>query len=134
MAEAWGCQHKILPSLREWQKIRNDISSLIINGNLTEDKTVVAEEIVSCYESLYRKDTPMKAWFENWHGKSLSLEKASSIERPFSLEEIKVAVFSLPMDKAPCPDGFTMGIYQECWETIKEDLLTVSQNFIQMGK
>lgn len=76
----------------------------------------------------------MKAWFGNWYGKSLSLDKASWMEMQFLLEEIKEAIFSLSMDKAPGPDGFTMAIYQECWESIKENLLRVSHNFTQMEK
>lgn len=44
---------------------------------------------------------------------SLSSERASWIERS-SLEEIKEVVFSLPMDKFPGPDGFTIAFYQKC--------------------
>ena len=32
-------------------------------------------------------------------------------------------------DKAPSPDGFTMALYQECWDVIKEDLMKVFHEF-----
>lgn len=63
---------------------------------------------MSFYKSLYTMEFPRKAWFSNWNDKSLTLERASWIVRPFSLEEIKEAVFSLPKDKSPGPDGFNM--------------------------
>lgn len=45
------------------------------------------------------------------------------------MEEIKRAVFSLPKDKSPGPDGFSMCFYQTYWEVIKFDLLSVFQDF-----
>jgi mannosylglycoprotein endo-beta-mannosidase len=46
----------------------------------------------------------------------------SDLETPFSLEELKKAVFALPAEKAPGPDGFIGRFYRSCWETICEDL------------
>ncbi|RVW29709.1 putative ribonuclease H protein [Vitis vinifera] len=34
-----------------------------------------------------------------------------------------MAVFQLNKEKAPGPDGFTLAVYQECWDVIKEDLM-----------
>ncbi|RVW47842.1 hypothetical protein CK203_092923 [Vitis vinifera] len=33
-------------------------------------------------------------------------------------------------DKAPGPDGFTIAVFQDCWDVIKEDLVRVFENFI----
>ncbi|RVW96994.1 hypothetical protein CK203_032309 [Vitis vinifera] len=33
-------------------------------------------------------------------------------------------------DKAPGPDGFTIAVFQDCWDVIKEDLVRVFKNFI----
>lgn len=32
-------------------------------------------------------------------------------------------------DKAPCPDGFSMGFFHTCWEIVKEDLMNTIKNF-----
>lgn len=45
------------------------------------------------------------------------------MERPFSKDEIKIAVFESDGLKAPGKEGFTMAFYQECWDNVKEDLL-----------
>lgn len=33
------------------------------------------------------------------------------------------------MDKAPGPDGFTMGFFIKCWEVLKQDIMEVFHNF-----
>ena len=32
------------------------------------------------------------------------------------------------MDKAPGPDGFTMGFYIKCWEVLKKDIMGTFRN------
>ena len=44
-----------------------------------------------------------------------------------------MAVFQLNKEKAPGPDGFTIAVYQECWDVIKEDLMRVFFEFHTKG-
>lgn len=44
-------------------------------------------------------------------------------------EEVKAAIFALPSDKAPGPDGFTGKFFKSCWEIIKDDILLVINSF-----
>ena len=37
-------------------------------------------------------------------------------------------------DKAPSPDGFTTGFFQDCWDVIKADLMKVFEEFHRNGK
>ena len=55
------------------------------------------------------------------------------MDRPFLEKEVHYAAFQLNRDKAPGPDGFTMALYQECWDVIKEDLMKVFQEFHSYG-
>ncbi len=43
----------------------------------------------------------------------------TKLSAPFSLEEIKIAVFQLGRDKAPGPDDFPLYFYQVFWDTIR---------------
>lgn len=47
------------------------------------------------------------------------------MERPFSGEEVKVAIWDLVGDKAPGLDGFPIAFYKECWDVIKGVLMRV---------
>ncbi len=53
----------------------------------------------------------------------------SSLHAPFTSEEVSLAVFSSPPEKAPGPDGFPMLFYQLFWDTIKEDVMGVFEAF-----
>jgi hypothetical protein len=44
------------------------------------------------------------------------------LEAPFSSDELRAAVFALPAEKAPGPDGFIGLFFRSCWEILEEDL------------
>lgn len=66
--------------------------------------------------------------------KSISLEKASRLERPFEEEELKREIWNMGTEKAPGPDGFFEGFFQACWDIVKVDLLKVLDEFHRIGK
>ncbi|KAI9125508.1 hypothetical protein K1719_002926 [Acacia pycnantha] len=55
----------------------------------------------------------------------ISHEHFQSFLQPLNLEELKEAVFSLPQNSAPGPDGFHANFFQKYWNLIKEDLLQI---------
>jgi hypothetical protein len=71
----------------------------------------------------------------NWNRLALpNLEELPGMEldRPFTEDEIVIALKNLPSGKAPGPDGFTCKFYRHCWEIIKPDILRAFHSiFIQ---
>lgn len=53
--------------------------------------------------------------------------KASML--PFSVEEVKKAIFSLHPNKVPGPNGFIVEVFQKCWEFMGEDIWRVVEDF-----
>lgn len=53
----------------------------------------------------------------------------SQLERLFSIEEVKVAVFDLGKDKASGPDGFPLQFFRQFWDLIKVDLMQLCEDF-----
>lgn len=53
----------------------------------------------------------------------------SSLEDPFSPDEIDKVVSSLPSDKSPGPDGFNTDFIKRCWPIIKQDFYAMCQTF-----
>lgn len=47
-----------------------------------------------------------------------------ALDNPISMEEIKIAINSLPNDRAPRPNGFACRFYKSYWNTIKWDIWT----------
>lgn len=58
----------------------------------------------------------------------------ASLEKPFSMEEIKEVVWSYDENKAPGPDGFNLCYFRKCWEVVKEDLFEMMVKFFNSGK
>eukprot|EP00253_Pinus_taeda_P020626 PITA_20626 len=44
------------------------------------------------------------------------------------MEEVEEAVRSMPNDKAPGPDGFTINFYKVCWEIVKNDIWEIVED------
>ena len=51
----------------------------------------------------------------------------------FTEEGISKAIFQLGRDKKPGHDGFTIAVFQDCWDVIKEDLVRVFVEFHRNG-
>lgn len=52
---------------------------------------------------------------------------------PFSVDEIKEAVWSCDSSKSPGPDGFNFGFIKDFWEIMKDDVVAFIRSFIAMG-
>lgn len=104
-------------SFAKGRKSRNLISSLLIDGSLTIDPANIEEALISFYSSLYTRILQLQ--LGSVHG----LHSSSFLVRKgLLLDEIKRATFELPKDKAPGHDGFSIAFFQDCWDTIKDDL------------
>ncbi|RVW28235.1 hypothetical protein CK203_083666 [Vitis vinifera] len=77
-----------------------------------------------------------------WRMKGLVLNNAESITEEILLYFEKLyasptgeswSVEGLDWDKAPGPDGFTIAVFQDCWDVIKEDLVRVFAEFHRSG-
>lgn len=91
-------------------KITFLVSYIMIFGLMVIKK--LAKKISDYFHSLV--GTPISNRFLlDWHYLFDYKERfdLSFLEQPFSLEEIKLAVFILNADKAPGPNGFTMFFY-----------------------
>ena len=53
------------------------------------------------------------------------------LEQPVSNEEIKTALFSIPDDKAPGPDGFTSLFFKKSWSIIGADFIRAVSYFFE---
>jgi hypothetical protein len=59
----------------------------------------------------------------------VSQEENDLLVRPFTVEEVRDAVFQMEHNKAPGPNGFPTEFYQSCWEIIKYDLMKLFWEF-----
>ncbi|GMP88073.1 hypothetical protein CsSME_00040189 [Camellia sinensis var. sinensis] len=60
----------------------------------------------------------------------LSLDNSTFLDQPFSLEEIRSAVFQMGKFKAPGPDGYIAGFYQTYWATVGQSVSEAVLGFL----
>ena len=59
--------------------------------------------------------------------------EAASLVGPVQAEEVKEALFSMPANKAPGPDGYPMEFYKAAWSVVGKDLVIAVQSFFLYG-
>ncbi|RVW83303.1 Transposon TX1 uncharacterized 149 kDa protein [Vitis vinifera] len=128
------CNSKFFHRVATGRRSRKFIKSLISErGETLNNIEVISEEIVNFFGNLYSKPEGDSWKIEGIDWAPISEESAIWLDRPFSEEEVRMAVFQLNKEKAPGPDGFTLAVYQECWDVIKEDLMRVFFEFHTKG-
>ncbi|XP_042973037.1 uncharacterized protein LOC122304836 [Carya illinoinensis] len=58
----------------------------------------------------------------------LEKENANLLQLP-SIQEVKEAMFSIPVDSSPGLDGFGSGFYKACWDIVEADVMAVVPEF-----
>lgn len=66
-------------------------------------------------------------------GPVLTVEQQLSLLKNVSSDEIKEALWSIPIEKSPGPDGFGSGFYQDTWSMIGGDVIQAVKYFFQNG-
>ena len=127
------CNSKFFHRMANGRGSRKFIKSLISERGVTlsniED---ISEEIVNFFGKLYSKPKGASWTIEGLDWVPISRESAVWMDMHFSEEEVRLAIFQLNKEKASL-DGFTIAVYQECWDVIKEDLMRVFLKFHTNG-
>ncbi|KAJ9705647.1 hypothetical protein PVL29_003625 [Vitis rotundifolia] len=129
-----NCNSKLFHKVANGRRNRNFIKLLENERGLVLDKPEsITEEILLYFKKLYSNPHGESWGVEGIDWSPISEESASRLDSPFSEEEIFNAIFQLDRDKAPGPDGFTIAVFQDCWDVIKEDLVRVFAEFHSSG-
>ena len=93
---------------------KNYIPRILHNGLWTERNQELGKIFTDHFQLLLGSPRPYR-FLLDWQNLFVYNERLdlSSLEWPFTLEEIKQAVFELGADKAPGPDGFPMFFFQK---------------------
>ncbi|KAI3506473.1 hypothetical protein L1887_28832 [Cichorium endivia] len=115
------------------KKQKNCIRGLNINGSWTTNADLIKKEIMLFYKRKFAEKWKQRPKLTSPHFRTLSAEDCSFLEMPFSLEEIKQAVWDCGSEKAPGPDGFTFKFVKKYWDVLSNDVLRLMKYFEVMG-
>jgi hypothetical protein len=107
----------------------NAIETLMVEGHLTDDKTVIQDHIVDFYKKLYSEQYQWRPRTDDLSFLSIDEDDRLWVEREFEEDEIWGVIRNFKCDNAPRPDGFTMAFFQKCWEILKTDIITMLKEF-----
>jgi hypothetical protein len=60
-------------------------------------------------------------------------EDNNMLTKPFTMEEFKLAMFSMHPDKCPGPDGFSPGFFQHFWHLCGQDIFNECCMWLETG-
>lgn len=63
----------------------------------------------------------------------LSLDQQINLLAEFDDNEIKAALWSIPPEKSPGPDGYGSGFYRVAWPIIGSDVIKTIREFFRTG-
>jgi len=89
---------------------------------------------VEFYQKLYTEELQWRPANNFLNCPRLTGEEKEDLERSFDEEEVLRCLKQCATDKAPRPDGFTMGFYIKCWEVVKGDIMETFQHFHEQGR
>ncbi|PWA47507.1 RNA-directed DNA polymerase, eukaryota [Artemisia annua] len=105
------------------------IHGVIKDGVWMVEPNMVMAEFRDHFRYRFSKDDGVRPTILSDSFLKLSPNQITSLDAPFSCEEIKKAVWDCGSDKAPGPDGFTFGFFKIFWEVIKEDVFALVRSF-----
>lgn len=99
---------------------RNNIHALNDEaGNQVADQKGIGQVAVSYFQKLLSAThTQSEHDFSKLFPLRIPASKTASLVQPITDDEIKMALFSIPDNKAPGPDGFTALFFKRCWHII----------------
>ncbi|GJV12261.1 RNA-directed DNA polymerase, eukaryota, partial [Tanacetum coccineum] len=102
-------------------------------GDWIEDPAAVKKDFLSHFQNKFEAPCASRLLMDMKFPNRLSLDQALDLERHFSKEEIKGAVWDCGLDKSPGPDGFTFGFYRRYWSLIEDDVVEAVNHFYNNG-
>ncbi|GKA13789.1 RNA-directed DNA polymerase, eukaryota, reverse transcriptase zinc-binding domain protein [Tanacetum coccineum] len=118
--------HGILNKKRNTQNIRG----VMVNGVWLENPDKVKSEFQEHFSKRFCMPDPRDVTLQMTFPNTLSLEQQSDMECDVTNVEIKNAVWDCGTDKAPGPDGFSLGFYRHFWYLIEKDVCDVGYTSI----
>jgi len=113
---------------------RNNIPFFIDNGVLIEGVDNVHKVVYTHFSSHFRLVVASRPSMEGLSFRSLAFREGATLVKPFSLDEVKVAVWDCENFKCPGPDGINFGYIKDFWDIMKDDVMRFLVEFHRNGK
>ncbi|XP_035830838.1 uncharacterized protein LOC110866714 [Helianthus annuus] len=101
----------------------NRINGLMIDGVWCSDPVVIKEAFFDFFSKQFTEPLNVRPSISSLGLASLSAVEADAIIQPFSVTEIKEAIWECVGDRAPGPDGFNFKFIKRNWDSFQGDFI-----------
>ncbi|GJT70288.1 glycerophosphodiester phosphodiesterase GDPDL3 [Tanacetum coccineum] len=105
------------------------INGIYIDGVWVTNPPQVTDNIFNFHKVKFHGTSFNRPHFTSNLFKKLSRDEVSILDAPFTITEIKYAVWDCGGGKAPGPDGFTFKFIKQYWDTIRKDFTEMANKF-----
>ncbi|XP_058725579.1 uncharacterized protein LOC131596860 [Vicia villosa] len=116
------------------RRSKNKLCSIQFNGRRLEEVSDIKEAVFNHFNGFFMEPELNRPVCSFPNLNSLSMSESLELESPFSLEELKEALWECDGNKSPSPDGFSIDFFKTFWLILKEDLLKFCSDFYSRGK
>uniref|UniRef100_A0A803PQB5 Reverse transcriptase n=1 Tax=Cannabis sativa TaxID=3483 RepID=A0A803PQB5_CANSA len=123
---------------QEKMKEENRIVSFVTKqGDLNNHFPDVVHHFLSHFQSIMGKAKPTSMEIQPdciALGPKLNLDQQVHLLKPFSLKEVRAAMFSIPITKSPGPDGYGSGFFRLIWPEMGKDIHAAIAHFFETNQ
>ncbi|XP_076896375.1 uncharacterized protein LOC143549354 [Bidens hawaiensis] len=112
---------------------RSTINGILVNRKWETDYDLLKDGFFNFFSNKFEEPFVERPELGNSNFKRLSYSDIVWLERPFSMSEVKNAVWECGNDKSPGPDGFTFKFIKTFWEVLGNDFFEFVKDFEKFG-
>lgn len=107
----------------------NNIGKISVEGRVLSEQGEIKEAASRHFQTLLTADPHYmeNPEFLNIIESKITEAQNKDLDKEITTEEIEKSIYSMPLEKAPGPDGFTVAFYRTHWETIKKDYVRMAK-------
>jgi len=122
--------HTIISSRRR----RNSIVSFVEVGRIVEGVQPICNSIFLHFRNHFKATRVGRPDVGNLHFKALIFQDGGELIKPFSVDEVKAAVWDCDSFKSLGPDGVNFGFIKDLWHVLGDDVMRFVSEFHRNGK
>ncbi|KAJ0780983.1 putative RNA-directed DNA polymerase [Helianthus annuus] len=107
----------------------NRLNGLMVDGVWCTNPVVIKEGLYNFFQHQFTEPMPVRPVITCPNLAQISESEAGMLEAPFTVEEIKTAIWECDGDKAPGPDGFNFKFIKRCWSGFRADFVNLFNKF-----
>ncbi|XP_024628614.1 uncharacterized protein [Medicago truncatula] len=113
---------------------RNSLHLIHVDGVLVEGVQNIRAAAFNHFANQFRASEGSRPGIQGLNFRKLSYAQSDSLIRPFSVDEVKQAVWDCESFKSPGPDGINLGFIKDFWNELKDDFMKFLLDFHRNGK